>query len=443
MARLYPSRYRAFGVAALAVGAIALSLAEPANAEVPDSGTMAAVIEPEHSESSESEPAQLFPQPTTTDQAQALRPLQPPDNSPAQALSTATELAELASSQELSPALPSPHPRPTPIDAPWAHSSPNTPSTDTLYWSPARPDSHAPIGVMGDHTHGQGEIMLSYRYMYMDMDGNRSGRDTLTPEQVLQQFPVTPTRMTMQMHMLGAMYAPSDTLTLMVMAPYIIKEMDHLTRMGTRFTTRSQGFGDISLSGLYTVFDRARQRLHLNLGFSVPTGSIEERDATPMGPDQILPYPMQIGSGTVDLQPGITYLGQAGDWSWGTQAMGTLRLGENSNGYRLGNQLALTAWGARQWANWFSTSLRLAGRTWGNIDGQDSRLNPSLVPTADPSLRAGTQLDLGLGLNFYIPEGQWSGTRAAVEVNLPLYRNLSGPQLETDFSITAGVQASF
>ncbi|MEL6137597.1 MAG: transporter [Cyanobacteria bacterium J06628_6] len=317
------------------------------------------------------------------------------------------------------------------------------PSFDTILWSPSRPDSHAPIGVMGDHTHEQGEFMFSYRYMFMEMDGNRSGVDSLSTASVLQQFPVTPTRMTMQMHMFGAMYAPTDELTIMAMAPYIIKEMDHATRMGVNFTTRSEGFGDISLSGLYKVIDTNRQRLHLNLGLSFPTGSIEERDATPMGPDQILPYPMQIGSGTFDLRPGVTYLGQAGRWSWGAQAAGVLRLGENSNGYRLGNELGLTAWGARSWTDYLSTSVRLGGRTWGNISGADSRLNPNLIPTADPDLRAGTQLDVGLGVNFYVPEGSLQGARLAVEFNLPLYRSLSGPQLETDYSVTAGLQAVF
>ncbi len=314
---------------------------------------------------------------------------------------------------------------------------------ETIYWSPARPDSHAPIGVMGDHTHGKGEFMLSYRYMYMDMDGNRSGTDSLSTADVLQAFPVSPVRMKMEMHMLGAMYAPTDDLTLMAMLPYITKDMDHVTRMGRAFTTNSEGIGDVRLGGLYTLLDRDRQRVHVNLGFSLPTGSIEERDTTPMGPNQILPYPMQIGSGTFDLHPGVTYLGQAGRWSWGSQATGTLRLGENSNGYRQSNQLALTGWGARSWSDWFSTSLRLDGRTWGNYGGADDRLNPNMIPTANPDLRAGTQLDLGLGLNFYAPEGALQGSRFALEFNLPVYRSLSGPQLETDFSATAGLQTAF
>ena len=36
-----------------------------------------------------------------------------------------------------------------------------------------RPDEHAPISVMNDHTHSKDSWMVSYRYMYMDMDGMR------------------------------------------------------------------------------------------------------------------------------------------------------------------------------------------------------------------------------------------------------------------------------
>ena len=42
-------------------------------------------------------------------------------------------------------------------------------TTDTsTRWSAGRPDGHAPIPVMGDHMHGKGEWMFSYRYMYMN-----------------------------------------------------------------------------------------------------------------------------------------------------------------------------------------------------------------------------------------------------------------------------------
>jgi hypothetical protein len=105
-----------------------------------------------------------------------------------------------------------------------------------------------------------------------------------------------------------------------------------------------------------------------------------------------LPYPMQIGSGTYDLLPGMTYTGESSFLSWGAQAMGTIRLGDNKNDYRLGNRVDLTAWLAHNWTRWLSTSVRLAWSHWGNINGSDDELNPAAVPTADPNRRAGNRL---------------------------------------------------
>jgi hypothetical protein len=99
-------------------------------------------------------------------------------------------------------------------------------------WTGARPDGHAPIGVMADHYHKKGEWMTSYRYMFMSMDGNRMGDDNLSTAQVAPGtgvgFPIVPIKMHMGMHMLGMMYAPSDRVTLMGMLNHTSMEMDHL-----------------------------------------------------------------------------------------------------------------------------------------------------------------------------------------------------------------------
>ena len=309
-------------------------------------------------------------------------------------------------------------------------------------WSGARPDGHAPIGVMGDHTHNAGEFMLSYRYMYMDMQGMRNGTNNLSNQQVLEDYMVTPLKMDMQMHMFGLMYAPTDYITLMGMVPYIKKSMSHLTRMGARFKTESEGFGDIKFTGLIKVFDNYDQRIHINAGMSFPTGSIDKKDDTPMGSNQQLPYPMQLGSGTFDLLPGITYLGQHNDISWGAQVSGVIRLGENDRDYRLGNRFDATAWGAYDWFNWVSTSARMDWQSWGNIHGADSALNPGMVPTADTDNQGGNRLDLLFGMNFYVPEGPTliKGQRLAVEFGFPIYQDLDGPQLETDWVLWLGWQ---
>ena len=93
-------------------------------------------------------------------------------------------------------------------------------------WSSGRPDGHAPIGVMAEHTHHAGEWMFSYRYMFMHMDGNRMGDRSISDSEVFGAgFAVAPQEMDMHMNMLGAMYAPTDWLTIAVMTSYNTKEM--------------------------------------------------------------------------------------------------------------------------------------------------------------------------------------------------------------------------
>ncbi len=306
----------------------------------------------------------------------------------------------------------------------------------------ARPDDHAPIGVMAEHMHNKGEWMLSYRFMFMDMDGNRDGTDGLSTGEVLAQFPVAPTEMTTMMHMFGVMWAPLQQITLMAMLPLVQKSMDHTTRMGVDFTTDTFGVGDFKFGGMVRLWENETHHFHFNAGMSFPTGSVTETDDTPAGNAQ-LPYPMQLGSGTYDFLPGVTYTGRIESWSWGAQANGVIRVGRNSEDYRLGDGYQLTGWGARAITDWVSASLRLDWRDWGNITGADSSLNPRMVPTADPDLRAGRRLDIGVGLNFLVPKGVLAGNRFAVEAMFPTYQSLDGPQLEQDWMITAGWQYAF
>ncbi len=306
-----------------------------------------------------------------------------------------------------------------------------------------KPEGHAPIGVMGDHAHDEGESMISYRYMFMDMSGNRSGTNRVGNMEVLTDYMVTPTDMEMHMHMLSFMYAPNDFLTLMTMLPFKEISMEHLTRAGTTFKTHASGLADVQVAGLWKLLDTNKHRAHLNTGISLPSGNIDERDDTPAGAQSKLPYPMQLGSGTVDLRPGLTYTGDYERFSWGTQAMGTVRLGENDNDYTPGNSFDATTWGAYAANDWVSASLRLAYQNWGNIDGADPDLNPMMIPTADPTLRGGERWDIGLGINLYVPEGTMQGLRLASELLFPVYQNLNGPQLESDLIFVVGAQMTF
>jgi hypothetical protein len=316
------------------------------------------------------------------------------------------------------------------------------------------PAAHAPIGVMGDHTHAQGELMFSYRYMRMRMNGLRDGDERISSSAVLQDFMVTPLSMDMEMHMFGVMYAPLERITLMAMLPWVQMDMRHKTRTGGRFTTYADGIGDFRLSALVDLWQSGEghdfHRVHGQLGLSFPTGSITEADRTPIsaGARVRLPYPMQIGSGTWDLLPALTYRGREGRIGWGGQARGEIRLNENHADYRVGNEYGLTAWGSYTLNEWVSFSLRAEWSHQMNVRGRDPSITTSmmgtpLVPTADPGRRAAMRLDALAGVNFMLPVTALKGLRLAVEAGLPAYQYLDGPALETDWITTVGVQYAF
>lgn len=287
-------------------------------------------------------------------------------------------------------------------------------------------DGLQPPGIMLGHS---GKFMLAYDYLFESMDGNLDGTKKVSEAQVLNRFFAAPTDMTMQMHMFMGMYAVNNDLSLMVNAPYLVKKMSHVTQDGERFDEKTSGFGDVELRAhyrLYTQTNRHHQVL-LNGGINLPTGSINERQN-----GLRLEYPMQLGSGTFSLVPGVTYLGRSDDgWGWGAEFIPTIRVGTNDNDYRLGNQYRLNAWVIRQVADTLHVSLRADGKRIGNIKGADPELDTMDEQTKDPNLQAGTRLDLLGGVSFTprILDGQ----KISLEAGAPVYQSLDGPQLKTTF----------
>src|SRR5207249_10180696 len=115
---------------------------------------------------------------------------------------------------------------------------------------------------------------------------------------------------------------------------------------GFPFTEHSAAVSDLQVLALYTVLGSVtkRHRLIINLGMSFPTGSIDEKN-TIMGQTFTLEYPMQLGSGTYDFRPGLTYLGESKKWAWGAETRTGLGCERSGRGYRLGIAHVLTGRG--------------------------------------------------------------------------------------------------
>lgn len=295
----------------------------------------------------------------------------------------------------------------------------------------------APLGLSGTMLHPEGEWMLRVSVQRLRQSGLRDGHQDLGLQEVLAQgYTMAPRDMTMTMTMVEGMYGLSDEVTLMAMLPYLHARMGMEMDDGTEFTMESQGVGDLQLGALLLLAGShaADEQLLFQAGASLPTGSVSNEDSTPGCPDCHVDYPMQPGSGTVDLRPALTWLTRDGATTWGAQFALVQRLGENAQGWTAGNRQELSLWAARRLGEETSGSLRLTALRWGRTHGQDDDLDPMMSPTADPALQGGRRLDAAAGL-------RWGGL--ALEVGAPLDQKLDGPQLATDWFATLAWSFAF
>jgi hypothetical protein len=312
-------------------------------------------------------------------------------------------------------------------------------STAHAHWDAHRPDAHAPISIMGDHTHRKGDWMLSARYMSMSMNALMNGHNTTSEANALNNYMMILTAMDSQMVMIGTMHAPNDVVTLMVGIPYISKSMDMKNQMGILSTARSEGFGDLKASALVTLYKKNGHQVHASIGASLPTGKIDHTDSN----GQVLGYGMQLGSGSIGVLPGITYLGQTQALSWGAQLKGAFPMGNNNRGYRLGNASEANVWAGAIVHPSLSIGAHIQSK-WNNaIQGKDADLNAAMSPGNDPSLHASSQTNIGLGINYLGRHGGLKGHRIAIEWLTPINQYKKGIHLKKDSMIVAGWQHSF
>ena len=125
------------------------------------------------------------------------------------------------------------------------------------------------------------------------------------------------------------------------------------------------------------------------------------------------------GSRSFALTPGLTYLDQNEHFLWGASGSARIYLDENDNSYRLGEVYEASLFGAYKLGEYASISFGPHWKMRGNIRGADPRLNPMMVPTADPTKQKFHRLEMRFGLNLFGVEGALRGHRLVLDAGVP------------------------
>lgn len=317
-----------------------------------------------------------------------------------------------------------------------------------------------PAGIMFGHMLDKpGDIMVGYRFMLGKSNGQMMhGTHKASDEVIVDQgcsdtIPCrfTPTYMNMRMHMLEIMYAPAKWLNIMLMPTFMDMDMNLRALAGRPAPVpgvhEHQGIaghatgavGDTIISSLIKLIDIPGHRVHANLGLSAPTGKVDLQLRRIFQIDGgLIHFGMQLGSGTWDFMPSLTYAGEKNRWSWGTQFNGVKRMeDENKSGYRLGDIFQATTWGGYDLTQWLTTSVRGAYTLQGTIHRDFDSFNARIGPMDFPANHGGQFWDIGLGLNAIIPGGRFAGNRFGFEWIQPIRKDFNGFQLDRKGSLSA------
>ena len=332
---------------------------------------------------------------------------------------------------------------------------------------------HGPIGVIGDHFHKKGEWMVSLRLANMEMKKNILNGNSISAENILKQpnpfskmpmmmkdsasmkmptsLSVIPKKMTMRMIMLGAMYAPSDKITLMGMVMFNDKEMTLDTHQGMMarnylgsFETSSSDLSKISLSLLFNLHKGDSSKWHSIFGLEKSVGDNSEKGLVlnPMNMKATitLPYGMQSGDKALRLITGLNNVRSIGNFILGNQLLVKKVIDEKDWNY--GDEFEYNLWFQGSFNEKASYSFRLNYKDQDSIDGSDMAIMAP-VQTANPLNYGGEVINFGIGINaIFDLFGGRHNDRFAFEIIKPIDQNKNGLQMKDDITIYIGFQKS-
>lgn len=315
-----------------------------------------------------------------------------------------------------------------------------------------------PSSVMLSHLHEKNKWMISYSVMNMNTNGLINGNKAIAEKEVYNNYLMLSDKMNMQMHMLMAMYGINNKLTVMSMFNYRINTMNmqmlptinssminmHHSTISNE-TMMNKGLSDIQLYALYGLYKNEWNQIILIGGLNLPMGSINQKgnqDDMSYASSR-LPYMMQLGSGTFDILPGLSYSIQKNKWASGLQWNNAIRFYNNSHNYHLGNESVLHLWGAYSWLNLISSSVHFEVNSTGKIKGKDAQLYEFNEPSAHTKNYGGRFMQTYIGSSFISKNKILSHFKISAEYGFQLFYYYNGIESPLKNSINTSISYTY
>ena len=178
-------------------------------------------------------------------------------------------------------------------------------SAQDYVWSGDRPDAAPPAGIVADRILEAGAVELRYIFSNTSFEGVQLGTELVAPISVLDFYDSTPFQRRDRMHRAVLSFGASESFTLLIDAAWVDRNRD-IADEEFFIQTSASGLADVAVEGLFQVYEGDATRVAISGGVELPVGSTDETGDLLVLRDQVLPYEMQPGSGSISAVPGIT-----------------------------------------------------------------------------------------------------------------------------------------
>jgi hypothetical protein len=228
-------------------------------------------------------------------------------------------------------------------------------------------------------------------------------------------------------------YGVTPKLALFAVVPYADKDLG-VTVSGNRVSRDSNGLGDVSVFGRFTLIQRDQPgrtfRVAPFLGLKAPTGEDDERDNLGR-----LPPGLQAGTGAWDVFGGVVATYQT--FAFQADGQVSYRINSEANEFDPGDEFRLD--GSLQYRLWpRSLGEGVPSFLYGVLESNLVYRDNNQMDGATDDNSGGTTLYLSPGLQYVTKRWILEGV-----VQLPVIQNLHGDALENDYVVHAGLRFNF
>lgn len=303
-------------------------------------------------------------------------------------------------------------------------------------WSVWRRDGVLPGGLAHGALVDVGQFGVELRYSQTSWSGMRDSRDDLTSQELFATgYSIVGTKLEESRLEIDFLYGLDPRWVLYGTLPVIERELSYDMAAGGSRTANSSGIGDIKFGGRYAARADQYHQLQYTIGISLPTGDHDGRASYAGNSDALLPYVLQLGSGTVDLYPGITYLRMHEDWTLGARSEARVHVRRNSDDWAVSDSLRADVWASKTLTQDLTGDVRVQANWWGDYHGSAPDFDRTRSPLEDSSRQGGSLVQLVFGLAIDFSDSYAGRNRLGIEIGVPIDEWLDGPGLSRRTSL--------